>query len=200
MKLLTTHTSPFGRKCAVLAHEVGLSGRVEVINLVLADKPVELVEANPLAKVPALIMKNETLYDSPVICEYLDNLGTNAMFPPAGPARWSALRLQALADGICDAGVLVFYENKRAETERSPAWITKQNGVIARGLAELEREASGFDQTLNVGTIAIACVLSWMTFRNTFGDWEADHPALAKWQATFEQRPSMKMTAPPADA
>src|SRR5262245_57489544 len=131
MKLRFSPASPYVRKCLVLAHEVGIAGRLEIVPTVTADPASGLAKDNPLGKIPALILDNgETLFDSPVICEYLDSLHDGAkLVPSSGTARWTALRRQALADGLLDAALLRRYESLRPANEQSPAWDAKQKSV-----------------------------------------------------------------------
>ncbi len=198
MKLRFSPTSPYVRKVTVLALETGLHDRIERVPTNLADPASGLPQQNPLSKVPALVLENgTTLFDSPVICEYLDSLhGGPKMFPAAGEARWAALRRQALADGILDAGVLRIGEQRRAANEQSPGWIEKQKKVMARGLDALEAEIGSVGKSVDIGAIAIGCAVGYALFR--FGaDKPLDaRPKLKAWYESFSQRPSMAATMP----
>ena len=201
MRLHTNPASPFGRKVKVLAHEAGLIGRLELLDQ--ATTPVSPSEAvvrdNPLGKIPCLVTDDgEALYDSRVICEYLDSLHDRAkMFPPASPARWTALRRQAEGDGIMDAGVLGRYESfLRPEERRWPEWLEGQKGKCRRALDSLEGEADGFGDMVDIGTIAIGCALGYLDFRYGDEDWRATRPRLATWFERFAARPAMARTAP----
>ena len=143
MKLRYSPASPYVRKCLALAHEAGLAGRIDLVPTVTADPCSGLANDNPLGKIPALATDDgQVLFDSPVICEYLDSLhGGGKFLPPAGPARWTALRRQALADGLLDAALLRRYESARPADEQSPGWHDKQKAVITRALDALEAEA-----------------------------------------------------------
>jgi len=199
MKLRFSPTSPFVRKVMTVAHETGLAGAIEKIPTDTRVGDPDLTAENPLGKVPTLVTDGgETLYDSRVIAEYLDGLHDGAsLFPAAGGARWRALRLQALGDGIMDAAVSVIYENMRPEDERSPAWIAKQKGKIADALDAIEEEADGFADGVDIGLIAVACALGYLDFRYADDHWRADRPALADWYDVFGERPSMTATRPP---
>lgn len=198
MKLFYSTTSPYARKARVAIAECGLADRVELVLAAPFELPADLLACNPLSKIPALITdEGEALYDSPVICEYLDTLGnTPRLIPSHGPARWSALRGQALADGILDAGVLVLLEGRRPQSERSPAWVAKQTGVINRGLDAFEREAAGLAEGFSIAHITLGCALGWLDFRFPDPDWRTARPALAAWDAAFQHRPSMAATRP----
>ncbi|MGH6932513.1 MAG: glutathione S-transferase N-terminal domain-containing protein, partial [Dongiaceae bacterium] len=134
MKLRYSPTSPYVRKVTVSALETGLHDRVSRVPTVTADPASGLTRDNPLGKVPALLTdEGEALIDSPVICEYLDSLHAGPkLIPAAGPARWTALRREALADGILDAAILRLLEGRRAAGEQSAGWIEKQKNVIGR--------------------------------------------------------------------
>ncbi len=198
MKLYFNPASPFVRKVRVTAHELGISERIELTSIVLT--PVSPHDAlrtkNPLGKIPALVLDDGTvLYDSPVICEYLDTLaGGNRIFPAAGPARWTALRRQALADGIMDAAVLTRYEEAvRPKELRWQSWVDGQFLKIRTALDGLEREH--LDGAFDIGTISIACALGYLDLRFAGEAWGTSRPRLAAWAAVMAERPSLAATA-----
>ena len=199
MKLRHAPRSPFVRKVMVLAHEHGLVERIELVPTSLS--PVQgndsLVLENPLMKVPSLVTDDgQTLYDSPVICEYLDDMATGRkLFPAAGPARWTALRQQALGDGILDAIILCAYETQRPEDKRWSGWTDGQMRKAHQGLAAAETE--DLAGPLTIGPIAIGCMLGYLDLRFPDDGWRRRHPKLAAWYEAFEQRPSMQATKPP---
>jgi glutathione S-transferase len=203
MRLHTNPASPFGRKVKVLAREAGLIERIEPVDQALT--PVSpndaVVAANPLGKIPCLATDDDgglALYDSRVICEYLDSLHDGPrLFPAEGPARWRALTLQALGDGIMDAGVGTRYESVlRPEGYRWGDWIDGQKLKIARGLDRLEELAENFGETVDVGVIAAACALGYLDFRFPEDRWRDGRPRLAAWFERFDARPSMQATRP----
>jgi glutathione S-transferase len=201
MKLHYSATSPFVRKVMAVAIETGLDGRLEPVTPTMTPiKPdADLVKYNPLGKVPCLVTADgAALYDSRVICEYLDSLHDGPkMFPPAGPARWTALRRQAEGDGIMDAGVLARYETfLRPKERRWPEWLEGQKGKFRRALDSLEGEAADFGDAIDIGTIAIGCALGYLDFRYGDEDWRATRPRLAGWFERFAKRPAMARTAP----
>ena len=197
MKLRYSPTSPYVRKVTVTAIETGLDKRIERIFTMPASAP-DLPNDNPLGKVPALIMDNgEPLIDSPVIVEYLDSLHSGAkIVPPSGEARWKALRLQALADGMLDAAVLRLMEMRRPANEQSKAWMERQRTVVHRGLDWLEQHAGELDESLTIGNITAAIVGDYLDFRFGSDDWRKERPKLAQWQKRFAARPSFKETYP----
>lgn len=183
--LRSSPTSPFGRKVKIAIAELGLEGRVEVVPADTNDPAESLRRQNPLGKVPTLVFEDgSTLFDSRVIIEYLDHLvGGDRLFP-AGQARFAQLRLQALADGICDAGLLQVYEVRLRPAEmRSQAWTENQAGKVARALATLEAAPPPYERP-RIGEIALACALGYLDLRFD-GAWRADHPALVAWLHGF---------------
>lgn len=203
MKLYSSLASPFARKVRVCARELGLAARIEEINIaVLPQQPNrELVKVNPLVKLPALVADDGlVLFDSPVICEYLDALaGGGRLFPPGGAARWTALRLQAVADGILDAGILCRYETVvRPKEFQWTGWIDGQKTKWHEGLDFLEREATSLHGEPTIGSITVACALGWLDFRWGEDDWRRGRPGLAAWHERFTVRPSMQETVPSA--
>lgn len=198
MKLYYSPTSPFVRKVNVFAKEVGLSEKIEwVITNPWQAEDILTVE-NPLSKIPTLITDDEeVIYDSRVICEYLDTLHNgNKLHPENSDERWYVLRLQALADGILEAGILRFLEKKRPENKQSSDWDNTQKDSIERGLNYLESTVSTWADKLDIGVITIACTLAWLDFRIPNEDWRAKRPKLEHWFIDFSNRESMLATVP----
>ena len=203
MRLHSNPASPFGRKVKVLAMEAGLFDRLEIhtVQTTAVGPDPSLVADNPLGKIPCLVLDDGTaLYDSRVICEYLDSLHEGSrLFPTDGPARWTALRLQALADGIMDAALLARYEAfLRPEANRWPAWIDGQLDKAVRGLERLEEvELANFKDRVDIGAVTVACALGYIDFRFPSLTWRDTRPGLTAWYETFALRPSMQATRPP---
>jgi glutathione S-transferase len=201
MKLFYAATSPFVRKCLVSAHELGLHKRLELVPA--AAHPVNrdpaVVTHNPLGKIPTLLTdQGAVLYDSRVICEYLNAQGDGHLMPKEGPARWEVLVEQALADGMMDAAVLTRYETVvRPESLRWNDWTTGQIAKVTCGLAELEQRAGGFAERIDAGTIAVACALGYLDFRFASLKWRDQHPKMSLWYDEFARRESMTATRPP---
>ena len=193
MKLRYSTTSPFVRKVHVLALETGQIDKIELVKTVTTEP--DLGRNNPLQKVPAMELDDgSSLYDSRVICEYLDAQSGGTFFPPVGPARWTALRRQALADGMADAAVLRMMESKKPENLRSADWDKRQKLKVTQGLAALEADHLG--PQLDIGTLMVAIVLDYLDFRFKAEDWRPAHPKLAAWHKTFSERASLKKTLP----
>jgi glutathione S-transferase len=201
MKLYFSPSSPFARKVRIAAQELGLAPRIEAQAVSMTPvNPDEGVRThNPLGKIPALLADDGTvLYDSRVICEYLDALaGGGRLFPPAGPRRWTALRRQALADGMMDAAVLVRYERAlRPQQHQWQNWADGQLLKVRTALDALEREK--LDGPFDIGVISIVCALGYLDFRFQDEDWRRSRPGLAAWQAAIGARPSVAQSVPSA--
>jgi glutathione S-transferase len=201
MKLRVNKASPFARKTRILVRETGLAGRLEEIETTVS--PVapneDLARENPLIKIPALVADNgELYYDSAVICEYLDTLHSGRkIFPAAGPLRFSALRRQALTDGMLEAAVLCRYETAvRPEALRWKDWIEGQKRKIFGGLGALEAEVSSWSGDFDIGHIGAACALGYLDFRFPDWEWRSHHPRLTAWYQSVSRRPSVSETTP----
>lgn len=195
MKLRYSTTSPFVRKVHVLAIETGQIDKIELVKTNTGDPNSDHGKDNPLNKVPALALDDGSkLYDSRVICEYLDSQSGGKFFPPVGPARWTALRRQALGDGMADAAVLRMMESRKPENLRSPDVDKKQKLKVAQGLAALEADHLG--PQLDIGTLTVSILLDYLDFRFKAEDWRPAHPKLAAWHKTFSERASLKKTLP----
>ena len=206
MRLLSAPASPFGRKVKIVAHLKGLDDRIAIEATDTRDPSnLTLREANPLGKIPVLILDDgTTIYDSHVICEFLDSLvPTTVLFPPSGRARAMALTRAALADGIMEARVLMVYEERfRDPPERSAAWVSRQQSKSDAGLAALERAAAegDLDWSSHSGAhptydhVAIACALGYLDLRFP-GSWRDRHPHLVAWLDRFSAAvPSFEKT------
>lgn len=206
MKLYHALPSPFVRKVRIAAMELGLADDIELLPIAVApgmENDDYAAKGNPLRKIPALELSNGTvLFDSGVICEYLDaRAGGGRILPGGGEARWEMLRNHALASGICDAAVLVRYETfLRPEEYRWSTWTEDQWGKIDGALAWFENNpaAAGDSEPemLNLAQIAIGCALGYLDFRYDERNWRGSYPALAAWFEKVAKRPSFTETAP----
>ena len=187
MILRSTPPSPFGRKVKLAASILGLSGDIKVEPADPNSATDSLRTQNPLGKIPTLVIEDgSTLFDSRVILEYLDHrAGGGKIIPKEGSARFAALRLQALADGVTDAQILVLYEGRfRPTGQHVKKWLDYQGEKVSRGINALEAEPLGLDAMPNVGQLALACCLGHRDLRFG-GDWRADHPKLVAWLDRF---------------
>lgn len=189
--------SPYVRKVMVVAHMLGLEDSIEILES--AAHPVardtRIQNFNPLAKVPAARTEDgTTLYDSRVICEYLD--ADDRVFPPKGAARWVALQRQALADGLLDAALLARYETLvRPEVKQWPLWYEKQLEKLNDALDAMEADVPPAD-CQDIGAITYACALGWLEFRFPELCWQKNRDALARWHTDFEKKPALIATRP----
>jgi len=201
MQLYYAPTSPFVRKVMVCAHLLGVAGSIE--QLAAAAHPVRrdkrIGSFNPLAQVPSAQTDDGLfLYDSRVICEYLDTTHGGGLFPAAGPARWQALTRQALGDGLLNAAVLTRYERvaRPPELHWQP-WEDGQLEKVRDALAEMERQAAALAvEGCDIGEITFGCALGYLDFRFPELDWRGGHPQLAAWFARFDAQPAMAATRP----
>ena len=200
MKMHHSPTSPFVRKCMIIAHHLGLADRIE--KLPSAAHPVNrdqtIIPSNPLGQVPTLIADDGmVMFDSRVVCEYFDVLGKGNFFPREGPARWRALSEQSLADGILDAALLLRYEGAvRPESLRWTDWTAGQMDKIATGLAHFEKTLDPKEQRLDIGIVALGCALGYLDFRFSDYNWPGKYPKLAAWYESYADTPAMQATKP----
>ncbi|HEY9460046.1 MAG TPA: glutathione S-transferase [Paralcaligenes sp.] len=200
MKIYFSPASPYVRKCMVVAHELGLEAQIE--KLPSAANPVNrdasIVATNPLGKVPTFFTDDgQVLYDSRVVCEYLNELGKGNLFPKEGHLKWQILTEQSLADGILDAALLVRYENAaRPQEFRWSAWTEGQMDKIKSAIAQFEKTINGRGNVVDISRISLACALGYLDFRFADYDWRAEHRALSAWYAEFSKRASVSCTAP----
>lgn len=208
MKLYYGSASPYVRKVMVVAIETGLGDRLQLEKLGLlspAHPEPRLATVNPLAKIPTLVAEdNSPIFDSSVICDYLDSLHGGPKLIPAGAGRWAALTRAAAADGLLEAAMTVRAEMARDTTAQSAEWIVGHRGKVSRCLDFFEAHVarSGVPEGLagacpiDIGDIACACALGWLDFRMPDDDWRADRHVLARWFAEIAERPSMCQTKP----
>ena len=202
MQIFYSPASPYVRKCMVVALELGLADQIEKLSS--AANPVtrdaNIVAKNPLGKVPTLITDDGlVLYDSRVICAYLNVLGKGGLLPSAGKPHWEVLTQEALGDGMLDAALLARYEAAmRPEPLRWAQWSAGQMEKVHSGLATIEANTASWGQSFDLGKIALACALGYLDFRFADMAWRAMYPATAKWFAQISERPSMMATVPKA--
>jgi glutathione S-transferase len=199
MKLFFSPASPYVRKVVVVAHELGITDKIE--RLPSAAHPVNrdqtIIQQNPIGKVPTLVTDDGlALYDSRVICEYVAaQVPGSTIFPATGRMRWVALAEQALGDGLLDAALLARYETAVRPAEfKWAGWLDGQLDKVNTCLAAIER--SDFGSRLDIGTITIGCALGYLDFRFPDLNWRAKHPKAKAWFAVFGERPSMQATRP----
>jgi glutathione S-transferase len=201
MKVYFSPASPFVRKVLACAIELGVGDQIQRLpsNAGPVNRDRTITADNPLGQVPTFFADDGTvLYDSRVICEYLDTqAGGHRLFPAPGPDRWRALVEQSLGDGMLDAALLARYESVlRPDELLWPAWMEGQMDKVAVALDQIEGKTASFGDRADIGTITIACALGYLDFRFPDYGWSSQHPALGAWYETFARRPSMAQTAP----
>jgi glutathione S-transferase len=195
MKLYYSITSPYSRKVRVLAHELEIVDKIEMIRVSPLEDPQELHQSNPLGKVPTLVLDNgEPIYDSPVIVEYLQRLVNQTALPLEEYILQQ--RVHALADGMMDAIFSIVIERRRPEEQRSPLWQERWKNAVLRSIGEFERKYIDDAQQWHAGSIAMACALDQCAFRIPEMDWKQQHPKTKAWFENVSTKSSMIKTDP----
>ena len=200
MKLHFSSQSPYARKVMIVAHELGCLSDIETVPA--AAHPMQrnaaLIALNPLGQIPTLeLADGHVLYDSRVICEYLNEICGGTIVPAVGPARWRALTEQALGDGMLAAALLARYETAARPSELQwQDWIDGQLDKASTGLTAIERDAAGLANRTDIGTITLACALGYLDLRFPHFGWRSRFPSIAGWEMRFGERPSLKATRP----
>ncbi len=196
MKLHYSATSPYVRKVVACALACGISDQITRIETNPHASPPDLLAVNPLSKVPCLVTQDGlALFDSAVICEYLDAIGAGLLFPPPGPARWRALKFQAIGDGIMDAAVSRRLDMARPTEAAREAAMARQQDAIVRALDLLQADPPA--NHLDIGSITIACALGYLDLRFASDAWREGRGKLAQWYAAMAERPEINGSAPP---
>ena len=192
MKLFYSGTSPYSRKVRLVIHEKGLTQAVTCVACNPFENAPDLEANNPLGKVPTLILEDGTpLYDSPVICEYLDTLTTDRLLPASGMARWTVLRWQALCDGILDAAYNIVMERRRQAQAQSADWITQWETQIRRSLDVVNGSLGTLPERISLAQLSLGAALGYLDFRLSDLGWRNQHPELTAWYEDFSSRDAM---------
>ncbi len=201
MRLIGSIPSPYVRKVRVVLAEKEIAHHFQHGDVMVPDSPV--LEWNPLGKIPCLVLDDgRTLFDSRVICEYLDLLDpAGGLLPPVGPLRIDVLRWQALADGVADAAILYRWEQtQRAPRYRDPAWLQRQSNKIVAGLRALSHELGSrthcCNEAFSLADISLGCTLDWLAFRLPEFEWKNPYPNLNDFMTAILERPSFAHTPP----
>ena len=196
MKLFYSKASPFARKVRASAILLGLDRRIELIETDANADPPELHEANPLGQIPTLVTEDGfSFFDSAVICEYLNDIAADLpLFPPSGAMRWSALRLQALADGMMDAAVLRRKLALQTDVSEDELLVARQKAAITRTLDALEQQPLA--RHIDIGLLSVGCALGFLDLRFADEPWREGRPQLAAWFEEFSQQDCMRLTHP----
>lgn len=197
MKLRYSPTSPYARKAWITLLEKGLGDKIEIVPTLPWAPDSDLPRDNPLGKVPVLVLDDGTsLYDSRVICEFLDDLGGGPTLFPTGIDRWRALKVEALASGLMDAAVTRLLETRRPEGKIWDEWSNRYEIACRRALAALDESSDQFGTDFSIDQIATAAALGYLDFRFPQDKWRQQVPRLATWFDTVSQRPTMVATQP----
>ena len=196
LKLHWSPRSPYVRKVMVCAHELGVVPQLELVRSVAAMlKPnAALMQDNPLSKIPTLVLGDgSTLFDSVVICEYLNDLAKGPLFPTQADQKWRALRWHAFGDGLLDG--LILWRNERERAVPLQALLDAFSQKTDASLAMLDAEAAALEQApFGIGHVAVGCALGYIDFRFQTLNWRSQAPRLAQWYAGIAQRPSFRAT------
>ena len=199
MRLFSSPTSPYARKVRIIIAEYALEDEISVENHAPMENPAALHAANPIGKVPTLITADgTTLYDSPVICEYLDAMNGSRFVPPEGKERWDCLRRQALGDGVLDAAFSRTMERQKPESQRSDLWLERWEQGIRRALDVMSRDLEISGDRFDLGDISAGCALGYLDLRHADLEWRKGRASLTDWFDAFSGRPSARATTPPA--
>ncbi len=198
MKCYITANSPFARKVRVAAHETGLADEVEW-KILTAEERAEIVPGiNPLGKVPVAVLEaGDILFDSGVICAYVNSLNHGSkLIPETEDQRWAVITLEALGDGLAEAVIAVSQEDRKPDDKRTQAVIDRQTGKTTSALGALDQQAGDFNDPPLMGEIAVACALGYMELRDGVPGWRETYPALSGWYTEILKRQSFIRTAP----
>lgn len=198
MKCYVTANSPYARKVRVAAFETKLGDEVEWQMLTREERAEMIPAINPLGKVPVAVLESgQVLYDSPVMCAYVDSLNNGPkLIPEAGDERWAVLTLEALGDGLGEAVIAASQEDQKPDGKRSQGIVDRQAGKAKNALATLNKAAGDFNDPPLMGEIAVACALGYMEFRDVVPGWRETYPALGDWYTNILKRQSFIRTAP----
>ncbi len=198
MELLYAPLSPFGRKVVVVAHESGIFQRLRLTTVSTRNDAEKITPYNPLGKIPVLITDTgAVIYDSTVICEFLDaEYGNCRLLPRQGFRRWETLTQAALADGLLDAAITIRYERARPASEQSSGETSRQLSKIRVGLDQLERNVASFGAELDLAQVGVACALGYIPLRVEEFTGLVKWPKLNAWYASASRRESLTKTAP----
>ena len=198
LKLHWSPKSPYVRKVMICARELNVLDRLELMRSVAAmTKPNQrLMQDNPLSKIPTLVLDDGlSLFDSAVICEYLNDLVAGPLFPQKGRNKWLALRWHAFGDGLLDA--LILWRNEREREVPLPVLMEAFELKVKSALAQLDSEAQALnDAPFCIGHVALGCALGYIDYRFEAMGWRGIAPRLAAWHETLRVRPSYSATEP----
>ena len=197
MKLFWSKASPYARKVRIVIREHQLLDQIEEVTVDAFTDPPDLLQASPLGRVPVLLLDDGTgLYDSRVICAYLDELGGGGMVPSDPADRLSVMRAQALGDGTMDLAVSLALERRKPEGERTPTFVARWRGQLVRAVDAIAGQLPLLPRSFHLGHAAFASALGYLDFRHPDFNWRDGRPTLAEWYLEVGARPSLATTLP----
>ncbi len=197
MKLYTSPTTPYGRKAHILILELGLENQIGISNKAPMEDPQDLHISNPIGKVPCLVFEDRhSLYDSPVICEFIDAQNGHKFVPAQGDERWDCLRRQALGDGVLDASFSRTMERLKPREQCSDLWLARWQNAIFRGLDAMEDDVAGAGDRFDLGDITTVCALGYLDLRHGDLEWRKGREVLTAWFKTVSERKTVAATVP----
>jgi len=197
MHLFYSHASPYARTCRVLRLEKQLAGQVEEVLVDPLQNPAELIISNPLGKIPCLVLDGgDTLYDSTVINDYFNSIGSGPDLLAAHKASWQVRTWQALSHGLLDVAVALRIEKTKPDGQQSEFWMERQRAALKRGLATLQADLDQMPQEIGLLALHQACLLAYLDFRHNELNWQDDYGRLSVWYRPLSQRPSLVVTMP----
>ncbi len=196
MKLFYSHASPYARCCRVLRLEKQLSEQVDEVLVDPLQNPAELIVNNPLGKIPCLLLDDgDSLYDSTVINDYFNAIGSGPDLLAAHKASWRVRKWQAMSQGMLDVAVALRIEKTKPEPQQSVFWLDRQRAALKRGLATVEAELAQLPRE-GLLPLHLTCMLAYLDFRHEELGWQREYSALSGWFQQQKQRPSLLATEP----
>lgn len=197
MKLFYSPASPYARSCRAMRLEKQLAEQVDEVMVDPLQNPAELIVSNPLGKIPCLVLADgSTLYDSIVINDYFNSVGSGPDLLAAHKGSWTVRKWQALSQGMLDVAVALRIEKVKPEAAQSLFWMDRQRAALKRSLATLDADLPSMPGEFGLLALHLVCMLGYLDFRHAELNWQRDYDLLAGWYQRQRQRPSLAATEP----